>query len=334
MSQNNPTSILYLGCDVAKKTLALDPALLPNLPAVDNTPAGHQKLLRTIQARVRKSRQTPHLIVEATGGYEQALVDAAHAAQVCVTVVMPRRVRALATALGQEAKTDLIDAGVLSSYGRTAQPEPTPVPTATEREVRALTRRRRQLTQMRSKEKNRQSFEQTATVTRSLKATIAALDKQIAAIDAALAKLRAGDPIFAQKVEVLAQIKGVGVQTATAVLAAVPELGTISRRAASNLAGLAPKPRDSGEKKGRRFISGGRADARCALYMASVSASNHNPVLAPVFQRLRTAGKPVKLARVAIMRRLLTYMNSLLREHLASTQNETPVTNLAPAAAS
>ena len=327
MSQNNnPTDILYLGCDVAKKDLALDPALLPKLPAVANDAAGHQKLLRALQARAQKTQQIPHLIVEATGGYEQPVVDAAHAALLRVSVIMPRRIRAHATALGQDSKTDPIDATMISSYARMACPAPTPVPTETERQARALSKRRRQLMHLRNKEKNRQAHELSPIIVHSLKNVIASLTKEIKAIDAALAELRQRDPVFAAKVTALTQINSVGEKTAMAILAAVPELGTMGRRPLAKLAGLAPFARDSGEKQGRRFISGGRAEARAALYMASVTASQRNPVLAPVYKRLRDAHKPVNLARTALMRRLLIHMNSVLRQLLAATAQDSSAT--------
>jgi transposase len=330
MSQdNNPTDILYFGCDVAKKHLALDPALLPKLPAVANDAAGHQKLLRALQARAQSTKQIAHLIVEATGGYEQAIVDAAQAAQLRVSVIMPRRIRAHATALGQDTKTDPIDAAMISSYARMAHPAPAPVPTETERQARALSKRRRQLMHLRNKEKNRQAHELSPMIVRSLKTVIAALTKEIKAIDAALAELRQRDPVFAAKVTALSQINSVGEKTALAVLAAVPELGTMGRRPLAKLAGLAPFARDSGEKQRRRFIAGGRAEARAALYMAAVTASHRNPVLAPVYKRLRAALKPVNLARTALMRRLLIHMNSVLRQLLATLPEESSATESA-----
>lgn len=330
MSQdNNPTKILYLGCDVAKKTLALDPALLPKLPAVDNDPAGHQKLLRALQALAKKTGQTAHLLVEATGGYEQPLVDAAHALHLRVSVVMPRRIRAHAIALGQDTKTDPIDAAMISSYGRMTHPAPTQAPSETERQARALSRRRRQVMSLRNKEKNRQAHELSPIIVRSLKSVIASLSKEIKAIDAALAEIRQRDPVFAAKVTALTQINSVGEKTAIAILAAVPELGTMGRRPLAKLAGLAPVARDSGEKHGRRFICGGRAEARGALYMASVTASKRNPILAPVYQRLRAANKPVNLARTALMRRLLIHMNSVLRQLLATLAQTTSATQSA-----
>lgn len=324
MSQHNPTTtILYLGCDVAKQTLALDPALLPKLPAVANDRSGHQQLLRALKALAKKTDQTPHLIVEATGGYEQAIVRAAQAAGVAISVVMPRRVRAHATALGQEAKTDRIDAGMLTSFGRSTQPPATPPPTPTEAQARALSRRRSQLVQLRAKERTRRQLEHDAFITKSLDRVLKDLSTEIARIEAALKALRQSDPLFAAKVAALEKIDGVATITALNALGTVPELGQIGRRSVANLVGLAPKARDSGTFKGRRYISGGRADARLALYMAAVTASHKNPVLAPFYQRLRAAGKSVKLARIAVMRRLLCHMNSCVRAVLQAHDNAT-----------
>jgi transposase len=323
MSQNC-TSILYLGCDVAKHTLALDPALLPKLPAVANTAAGHQQILRALRALAAKRGQTPHLVVEATGGYEQALVEAAWTAGIRVSVVMAKRVRHHAWAHGQYAKTDPIDAGMISTFARQIEPPPTAPLTPTQRQIRALCRRRRQLVMLRTQELNRQELDLDPRVQRSLERVIKALTREIEKMEAALKALRKQDADFAAKVAQLTQIEGVGEITAVATLAALPELGTLDRRSVCGLAGLAPIARDSGTHRGRRYLQGGRAEVRATLYMAAVSAARHNPVLAPVYERLIAARKPAKVALVAIMRRLLCYMNSLLAKLLHPTTSPTP----------
>jgi transposase len=326
MSQNN-SQVLHLGCDVAKASLAFDPALLPKLRLVGNDAKGHQQFLKALLALAAKEGRTPHVILEATGGYEQAVVKALHAAGVRVSVVMPKRVHHHAQSRGVQAKTDPIDAGKLSAFGRDVQPAPTPPLTATEEELRELSRRRRQLVRLRNQETNRQEISLGKVVTRSVKSVVSHLAKEIKTIDHALAALRRKDAVYDAKMTVLCAIQGVGETTAAATLAALPELGTTSRQGIASLAGLAPKNRDSGTKKGRAFIIGGRVEARCALYMAAVSAARCNHVLRPYYQRLIAAGKPAKLALTAVMRRLLIHMNSQVKTLLqpAQTTADLPV---------
>jgi transposase len=295
---------------------------LPRLRRVENTPAGHRQIIQALTALAAKSAHSLHVILEATGGYEQPLVEALRAAHIRLSVVMPGRVRKFAQGLGQDAKTDAIDAALLSAYGQSAQPTPTQPLTVTERQVRALTRRRRQLLQIQTQERNRDLGNATpATVRKGAAKLLALLQKQIAEIDRALRELEKADAIFQAKITTLCTIEGVGRTTATATLAAIPELGSLNRAEAGSLAGLAPKNRDSGQTTGRRFIRGGRSEARQALYMAAVSAARCNPVLRPFYERLRQSGKAAKLALTAVMRRLLIHMNSLLKSLTISSSN-------------
>jgi transposase len=321
MSQNNSSS-LYLGIDVAKDSLEPDPRRLPKLGTVSNCQKGLCRLIKALKSLLTPT-QIPHVILEATGGYEQALVEALHKAALRVSVVPPGRVRDHARSLGQLAKTDRIDAAIISSYAESAKPQPDRAPTPTEKELSELCRRRQQLIELRTRDKNRDHRHSLALLTKGATALHKLLTAQIKAIDQRIAALRREDPLFNAKVEALSAIAGVGVLTAANTLAALPELGTLSRNATSALAGLAPFPRDSGTHCARRFIRGGRVHARQAIYMAAVSAARMNPILAPVYQRLIKAGKPFKLAISALMRRLLIFMNSTLAKLL---QPPTPST--------
>lgn len=313
MSQNNPATI-YLGIDVAKAQLDLDSTCLPRLGRVENTASGHRQIVRAIQALAARRQVSIHVILEATGGYEQPVADALRSAQIPLSVVMPGRVRKFAQSLGQDAKTDAIDACVLSAYGQCAKPQPTQPLSGSDQQLRALMRRRRQLIQMQTQELNRDLGAATCTMVRQGAAKLLALfQKQLAEIDVALRALVKTDATLQAKVSALCSIEGVAHTTATATLSAIPELGSLNRAEAASLAGLAPKNRDSGSKLGRRFICGGRSEARMALYMAAVSAARCNPILRPFYQRLRNNGKPAKLALTAVMRRLLIHMNSLLK---------------------
>lgn len=305
MSQNN-TSILHVGLDVAKASLQLDLAGQPH--ALTNDAQGHARLLKLL-----RDHPTAQIICEATGGYEQPVVRALHAAAVSLSVVEAGRVRHFARAKGQRAKTDPIDAAVLSAYGRALQPAATPAPTAQQTRLAQLATRRSQLLQTRLAEANRAEHYLDKLCVRQSRQILRALEKQIKECDAAIAELIAADEKLRAKAERLDAIPGVGAITAATVLAELPELGRLSDEAAAALAGLAPYNRDSGAVTGVRHIAGGRTAVRCALYMAALSAVKHDAILKAFYLRLRAAGKKPKVALVACMRKLVVLMNRLLK---------------------
>lgn len=305
MSQNN-SAILHVGLDVAKSSLQLD--LAGQSHTLVNDPKGQAQLLRLLRAH-----PGAHVVCEATGGYEQPAVRVLHAAQVPVSIVEAGRVRHFAKAQGQRAKTDPIDAAVLSHYGRTFQPAATPVPSATQSRLADLATRRRQLITTFTAETNRAAHYTDRLSQRQARQLQRLLEKQIAACDDALAELIAADETLHQRAQRLEAIPGVGALTAATVLAELPELGRISDSAASALVGVAPYNRDSGEHTGVRHIAGGRKALRCALYMAALSAVRFDPILKAFYLRLRAAGKKPKVALVAAMRKLVVLMNRLLR---------------------
>jgi transposase len=305
MSQNN-TAILYVGLDVAKASLQLD--LAGTAHALTNDAKGHRQLLQLLRAQ-----PTAHLVCEATGGYEQPVVRVLHAAQVPVSVVEAGRVRHFAKAKGQRAKTDPIDAAVLSAYGRACQPAATPAPTAQQARLAELSTRRLQLVATRTAETNRAAHYTDALCVRQGRQLEQLLDKQIAACDQAIVELIAADAHLQHQAARLDAIPGVGAVTAATVLAELPELGTLSPAAAAALVGVAPYNRDSGAHRGQRHIGGGRKAVRCALYMATLSAVRWDRVLKAFYLRLRAAGKEPKVALVACMRKLVVLMNRLLK---------------------
>jgi len=313
MSQNN-TTILHVGLDIAKSSLQLDLAEKPH--SLTNNAKGHAQLLKLLRAH-----PSAHVVCEATGGYEQPVVRVLHAAQVPISIVEAGRVRHFAKAKGLRAKTDPIDATVLSDYGRAIKPIPTPVPTAAQARLRELSTRRLQLIDTRTSESNR-AFHYTDKLSqRQSRQLLGLLDKQIAACDAAIAELIAADENLQCQAARLDAIPGVGAVTAATVLAELPELGRISDEAASALVGVAPYNRDSGDQSGGRHIAGGRTAARCALYMAALCAVRFDPILKAFYIRLRTNGKKPKVALVACMRKLVVLMNRLLKNpnfHLAN----------------
>lgn len=305
MSQNNP-SILYVGLDVAKSSLQLDLAGQPH-PLTNDT-KGHAQLLKLLQ-----DHPGAHIVCEATGGYEQPAVRAFHAAQVPVSIVEAGRVRHFAKAKGLRAKTDPIDATVLSEYGRTFKPNATTAPTSQQARLAQLSTRRLQLLDTRTAETNRAAHYTDPLCLRQARQLRQTLEKQIVACDTAMAELIAADETLQAQAQRLDAIPGVGAVTAATVLAELPELGKISDAAASALVGVAPYNRDSGEQIAGRHIAGGRKKVRCALYMATLSAVQHDPILKAFYTRLREAGKKPKVALVAAMRKLVVLMNRLLK---------------------
>lgn len=312
MSQNT-TAIMnqnitpvYAGLDIAKATFQLD--LQNRSYDLSNTPGGHTQLIKRLAAI-----PGVQVICEATGGYERSVVAALHAAAIPVSIINPSRVRQFARASGELAKTDPIDAAVLTAFGQAFTPQPTPPRSATEIKLAALVSRRAQLLELHLAERQRADT-CTEPVLRKLFTTwLAQMEKQIAKVQALIEELLAGQATLANQVRRLDEIIGVGRITAVTVLATMPELGQLNRRQAAALAGLCPYNRDSGQWAGRRCISGGRAEVRRALYMAALSASRSNHLLKPFYDRLVAAGKPPKVALTAVMRKLIVLINHLLK---------------------
>jgi transposase len=305
MSQNN-MNILYAGLDVAKSSLQLH--LDGRFHLLANDPKGHAQLLKLLRPFPQAQ-----IVCEATGGYEQPVVRVLHAAAVPVAVVEAGRVRHFARAQGQRAKTDPIDAALLTAFALALRPAPTPAPTAQQHRLSELSTRRRQLIQTRVTEGNRAEHYTDAFSRRQSRQVLRLLEKQIEACDQAILQLIAADEQLAHKASRLDAIPGVGPVVASAVLAEMPELGQLSHAAAAALAGLAPYNRDSGDHCGARHIGGGRVAVRGALYMATLCAVKHDRILKAFYQRLRTAGKKPLVALTACMRKLIILMNRLLK---------------------
>jgi len=305
MSQNN-TPILHVGLDVAKSSLQLDLAGQSHL--LTNDAKGYARLFKLL-----RDHPTAQIVCEASGGYEQPVVRALHAAHLPVSIVEAGRVRHFARAKGQRAKTDPIDAVMLSAYGRALQPAPTAALPVQQTRLAELSARRLQLLQTLLAENNRAHHYLDKFCVRQAQQLRRLLEKQIEQCDAAIAQLIASDPGLQQKAKRLDTIPGVGAVTAATVLAELPELGRISNEAAAALAGVAPYNRDSGSSQGVRHIAGGRTAVRCALYMAALSAVKYDPILKAFYLRLRAVGKKPKVAIVACMRKLVILMNRLLK---------------------
>lgn len=300
----------FIGIDVSKDFLDLAAADDAPVERFGNTPGGRRRLGRRVA-----SAAPARIVLEATGGYEAPLLDELVAAGLPVVRVNPRPVRDFARAAGVLAKTDAIDARVLSRFARVMEPPLRPAPDPAVRVLERLSTRRRQLVEARVRENNRLVVETNRCIVSSLKAMIRTIDKSIEELEAEIAAQIAAHAELERKAEIARSVPGIGVVTAATLIAEMPELGTLSRQAVAALAGVAPFNRDSGGSQGRRSIAGGRAEVRAALYMATLVAVRRNPVLAEDYNRLIAAGKRPKIALVACMRKLLTIVNAMIRDN-------------------
>lgn len=300
---------LFVGIDVSKEQL--DVAVRGSVTrswSVRYNDAGVEALVSALR------ELTPTLaVLEATGGQETHVVAALATAAMPLAVVNPRQVRDFARATGELAKTDAIDARILALFAERIRPEVRALPDDETRELDALMARRRQLVDIRVGERNR--LHQAAPVVRSSVAEhVAWLDARIDEVDTELQKRIQASSVWREKDRLLQSTPGIGPTTSMSLLAGVPELGRLNRQKVSKLVGIAPLNRDSGKFRGKRKIWGGRADVRSVLYMATLSATRHNPVICEFYQRLLSRGKLKKVALVACMRKLLTILNRMLQD--------------------
>lgn len=299
-------SLTFIGVDVAKPTLAIQ--FPGQLWSTANNAEGHAAFL----AKLRDLGRV-HIVCEATGGYERALVTALHHANHAVSVINPRQVRDFARACGRLAKTDAIDAAVLRDYGEKLRPPATPPPLEGEAEFAELVRARQELVAMVTDEINRREHARLPALLKLSHARQKQLAKQLAALDQLIDEHIAADAALTAKAERLTQVAGVGRVSALTVLALLPELGKIGDAQAAALVGVAPLNHDSGQFRGQRHIHGGRAAVRRVLYMAALAAVRHNVILKAFYLRLRQNGKPAKVALTAVMRKLTVLLNRLLK---------------------
>ena len=252
------------------------------------------------------------VLLEATGGLELPLVAALAAAALPVVVVNPRQVRDFAKATGTLAKTDTLDAAVLAHFADAVRPEVRPLRDAETQALNSLTARRHQVMTMLVSEKNRLGSAIGA-VSPRIEAHIAWLEQELSDLDKGLRQTLRQSPVWREKDDLLRTVPGVGEQLSLTLLANLPELGTLNRREIAALVGVAPYNRDSGTRRGKRAVWGGRSRVRAVLYMGALVATRHNPAIRDFYQRLLASGKPKKLALVACMRKLLVILNSMLK---------------------
>ena len=303
------TPALYVGLDVAKAHLDL--ALRPAAAAARRFPhdeAGLSALIHYLEPL------HPTLVVlEATGGYEADVAAALALAGLPVAIVNPRQVRDFARATGRLAKTDALDAAVLAQFAEAVRPEPRPLPDTAQQALTALVTRRRQLVEMLTAERNRLALAPQARIRRDLQTHIHFLEQRLKEANDDLQQLLRASPLWRATERLLRSVPGIGPTTSAVLLAELPELGRLSPRAIAALVGVAPLNCDSGTHTAPRRIWGGRATVRGTLYMATLVATRHNPLIAAFYRRLLAVGKPRKVALIAAMRKLLTILNAIVR---------------------
>ncbi len=300
---------MFIGIDVSKDRL--DVHVRPSDEAFAVTRDG-EGLAALVE---RLCSLTPGLVVlEATGGFEVTVAAALVAAAIPLAVVNPRQIRDFARATGQLAKTDALDARAIARFAETVRPEPRPVPDEQARALGELVVRRRQIIEMMTAERNRRRQLTNRRLIKSVERLLAVLIKELAELDHAIGEGIRGTPVWRERDQLLRSVPGIGDVVARTLIAELPELGTLDRKQIAALVGVAPLNRDSGTMRGKRTTWGGRAKVRSVLYMAALVASRHNPVLAAFYQRLVSLGKAKKLAITAVMRKLLTILNAMLRD--------------------
>lgn len=310
---------VVVGIDVSKAQLDTAFGAEAEVIGLANDAAGISQLLERLKAL------RPSLVVmEASGGYETAAATAIAAAGWRLAVVNPRQVRDFARATGRLAKTDHIDARILSAFGKAIEPQVTSLPDEDAQALQALLLRRQQLVAMRAQEYQRLEHAQSV-MRKNIKKHIDWLDQEIDKLDVDLTAGLRKSPAWRAKDELLRSLKGIGRITSGTLLVALPELGRLDRRQIAALVGLAPFNRDSGTMRGRRSIYGGRARIRTLLYMAATTAIRCNPVIRAFYERLKSRGKPHKVALVACMRKMLTILNAMARESTPWTPETKPV---------
>jgi transposase len=303
---------VFAGLDIGKTRLQLA-LLFPNGKFLDrsfaNTLEGRLKLVLLC-----REHAVARVVLEATGGLELDAAAELAEAEIPVSVITPVQSKAFAKALNQQAKTDAIDARMLASFARHMNPPVSPIPSETQRNLRELAARRRQITAQCVQEKNRLQQARDPRVKKSIQKAIDFFEAQLADIDDHLSGLIAADPELQLAVERLDSVPGVGPDTAIQLVVACPELGRLNRQQIAALAGLAPMNRDSGNTSRPRSIRGGRSHVRTSLFMATMAAIRFNPLIKSFYQRLVANGKKKIVALVAAMRKLLIILNSLLRQ--------------------
>jgi transposase len=301
---------IFIGIDVAQDRLDAHVRPSDESFAVARNSDGMAALIERLRTL------DPYLVVlEATGGFEVTVAAAVVAAEIPLAVVNPRQIRDFARATGQLAKTDALDAKAIARFAEAVRPQPRPVPDAQARALGELVARRRQIIEMMTAERNRRRQLTSRRLVKSVDRLLTVLQQELSELEQDLDEGIRGTPAWRERDELLRSVPGIGNVVARTLIADLPELGRLDRKQIAALVGVAPINRDSGKMRGKRTTWGGRAKVRCTLYMAALVASRYNPPLKAFYQRLTSAGKAKKLALTAVMRKLLTILNAMIRDN-------------------
>jgi transposase len=302
----------YVGIDVSQDSLAVH--ILPTNESFTaaNSADGIKELVKRFQKIAPKQ-----ILFEATGGLERQLLANLAAAGMAVVVLNPRQARDLSNGLGQGAKTDRVDAKMLAKIASLDQFPTRPIPSEETMKMNDLVTRKQQLIDMQTMEKNRLHMAKqkklAKKIIRSIEQIIDVFRKQIDEIDDEINAMIKANPDWSEKDKTLRSCPGVGKKTAQVVISAVPEIGDLTRKQIARLTGLAPMKRQSGKWTGESHIAGGRSNVRCALYMAAMNAIKTPGVFKALYDRIRAQNKPYKVAIVAVMRKLITVLNVMIK---------------------
>ncbi len=296
----------YIGIDVSKNTLDVCMDGTRNL-RISNNRKGMTKLISMLA-----DLPNPHVVMEATGGYETDLSHTLMRAGITVSVVNARCVRDFAKSKNILAKTDKLDAYVIRAFAQSNHPRASRLPSDAEIQLTQLRNRREQIVKFISCEKQHMEKADKSTM-KYIKQMLKPMEKQKAALDAQIVVLIEKTPVFKEKSRIISSAVGVGEVSTATFLCDLPELGMIENKAIASMVGLAPFNRDSGQLRGKRTISGGRARVRKALYYAALSASRHDPVIKAFYLRLLEKGKAKKTALIACAHKILTCLNTMMK---------------------
>ena len=309
MKKTEVANYIYIGVDVSKEKLD---AYRPNTKK-NETFANQEADIGTFCKSLKRLKAPVMVVVEGTGGYEGLLVRTLTKHQVSVSIVNARQVRDFANGIGMDAKTDPIDAYVISRFAEVVKPSPMAMASEQEQKHAALVTRRSQVIDLITQESNRlkQCWDERSK--KSIQKTLEFLKNEAKSIDKELEAMLALDEVNKRTIEILDSVNGIGAVTKSMIIAKLPELGKLNRGQIAKLVGVAPINRDSGAKEGKRFISGGRSYVRRILYMATLSAVRCNPTIRAFYHHLKSRGKVSKVALVACMRKLLTILNLMIK---------------------
>jgi transposase len=308
----------YIGIDISKKFFDLHSLPDGQGQHFEYDRKGIQQCLKML-----KSSKPKLIVMEATGGYEVQLVCRLQTAGFAVAAVNPRRVRDFAKATGQLATTDKIAARNIAQFAATLQPPAKDLVDENTRIMRALVARRHQLVRMHTAESNRMEHAMDKQITRSIKVVLKAIEDEVARVERQIRQRIERMPELKQKAEQIDSVPGVGETTASMLVSELPELGRLNRRQIAALVGVAPINRDSGQFRGKCMTGGGRRDIRARLYMPTLAATRHNPVIRRFYLGLIARGKTKMVAVVAAMRKLLTILNTMVSKNQCWNPNIT-----------